>query len=75
MPAARAGQSEPGRPWDLLTVLRVAIRQSKGPAQTLQFQVIVVHHGTDRRTVTLKAVCGPDDDGSPCITIMPLEED
>ncbi len=69
------GHSETGRLWDVLTMLRVAIRQSKGPAQTLQFQVIVVYYGTDCRTVTLKAVCGPDDDWSPCITIMLPEED
>jgi hypothetical protein len=25
--------------------------------------------------VHLKAVCGPDDDGSPCLTIMLPEED
>jgi hypothetical protein len=22
-----------------------------------------------------KAVCGPDDDGSPCVTVMPPDED
>ena len=69
------GQSEAGRLWDVLTVLRVAIRRSRGPAQTLEFQVIVIQHGTDRRTVTLKAVCGPTDDWSPCITIMLPAED
>jgi hypothetical protein len=25
--------------------------------------------------VRLKAICGPDDDGSPCITVMLPEED
>lgn len=69
------GQSEAGRLWDVLTVLRVAIRRSKGPAQTLEFQVIVIQHGADRRIVTLKAVCGPADDGSPCITVMLPAED
>ncbi len=69
------GQSEAGRLWDVLTVLRVAIRRSKGLAQTLEFQVIVIQHGADRRIVTLKAVCGPADDGSPCITVMLPAED
>ena len=69
------GQSETGRLWDVLTMLRVAIRQSTGPAHTLEFPVVFVHHETTRRTVTLKAVCGPDDDLSPCITIMlPVED-
>jgi len=69
------GQSEAGRLWDVLTVLRVAIRRSKGPAQTLEFQVIVIQHGADRRIVTLKAVCGPADDWSPCVTVMLPAED
>ena len=70
-----SGQSEAGRLWDVLTLLRVAIRRSKGPAQTLEFHVLVVERETSRRTVTLKAVCGPDDDGSPCITTMLPHED
>ena len=70
-----SGQSEAGRLWDVLTMLRVAIRQSTGPAHTLEFPVVFVHHEATRRTVTLKAVCGPDDDLSPCITIMlPVED-
>lgn len=34
-------------------------------------------YGDNRNTrqVTLKAVCGPSDDGSPCITVMRPEED
>ena len=69
------GQSEAGRLWDVLTLLRVAIRRSRGPAQTLEFQVLVVDRETSRRTVTLKAACGPDDDWSPCITVMFPQED
>ena len=69
------GQSEAGRLWDVLTLLRVAIRRSRGPAQTMEFQVVFVHHETTRRPVTLKAVYGPDDDWSPCITVMlPVED-
>ena len=69
------GQSEAGRLWDVLTVLRVAIRRSKGPAQILEFQVLVADRETSLRTVTLKAVCGPDDDWSPCIAVMLPQED
>lgn len=70
-----SGQLEAGRLWDVLSLLRVAIRRSKGPAQTLEFHVLVAERQTRRRTVTLKAVCGPDDDGSPCITVMLPHED
>ena len=69
------GQSEAGRLWDVLTVLRVAIRRSRGPVQILEFQVLVADRETSLRTVTLKAVCGPDDDWSPCITVMLPQED
>ena len=70
-----SGQSEAGRLWDVLTLLRVAIRHSRGPVQTLEFQVVIVQRESIRRTVTLEAVCGPDDDLSPCITIMlPVED-
>jgi hypothetical protein len=39
-----------------------------------------VHVRNDNREripplVRLKAVCGPDDDGAPCITVMMPEED
>ena len=70
-----SGQSEAGRLWDVLTVLRVTIRRSRGPVQTLEFQVLVADRETSLRTVTLKAVCGPADDWSPCITVMLPAED
>lgn len=69
------GQSEAGRLWDVLTLLRVAIRRSRGPVQILEFQVLVADRDASLRTVTLKAVCGPDDDWSPCITVMLPQED
>jgi hypothetical protein len=33
-----------------------------------------LHHGTPP-LVRLKALCGPGDDGSPCITVMMPDED
>jgi hypothetical protein len=56
-------------------MLHLTIRRSRGPAQTLEFQVLVVERESRSRTVTLKAVCGPDDDGSPCITVLFPQED
>jgi hypothetical protein len=47
------------------------------PAWTLRFGV---HVGSDNRDrtpplVRLKALCGPDDDASPCITVLLPDED
>ena len=40
--------------------------EAKGPNDTAKSR---------NETITLKAVCGPNDDGSPCITIMKPDED
>ena len=82
-------QDEMGRLWDVLWMFSCAVRCGKvvGPIGT--FEVIIAkpdkgdwrgnekaHKGNrTQRLVTLKAVCGPTDDGSPCITIMRPEED
>ena len=70
-----------GRLWDVLWVLRHAIRQT-GPSNRLEFSLHVVPtipDGSNRnpkpRVVRLACVCGPDDDGSPCLTVMLPEED
>ena len=82
------GQDLQGRLWDVLSMLILHIRRKRG-GPVLHFGVIVQHpvkrpwranerkavgmrHG---RLITLKAVCGPADDGSPCITIMQPDED
>ena len=41
----------------------------------MRFPVIFVAAENRRTTVTLKSICGPDDDLSPCITIMFGDED
>ena len=76
VPAGVAGQSESGRLWDVLNLLRFAIRQSNGEAELL-FQLHVRNDDTEGEPplVTLKAVCGPGDDPSPCLTIMLPDED
>lgn len=73
-----------GRLWDVLYMLRQAIRRSEG--ETI-FYHLFVQHQSDKpwapnerrrgqlRLTALKAVCGPADDGSPCITIMQPDED
>lgn len=68
------GQSEAGRIWDVLFLLHVAIRQAPDRSE-LQYQVIFLFEGKIHREVTLRSVCGPDDELSPCITIMRDDED
>jgi hypothetical protein len=62
-----------GRLWDVLSMLK---RAAKRGGSEVRFQISVWNYQTKRRNViTLKSVCGPDDDGSPCITIMLPHED
>ena len=63
-----------GRLWDVLTMMKLAAKSSDD--DTVYFRVSIQNWQTKRRnTITLKAVCGPNDDLSPCITIMLPEED
>lgn len=76
VPAEVEGQDEAGRLWDILHMLRHAIRNSDGEAE-LRF---ALHVRNDNREqvpplVSLKAICGPDDDASPCLTVMLPDED
>ena len=67
-------QDEQGRLWDVLWMLKVAIRRSGGEHVTYQ---VIFQNGPgnrNRHTVTLWAICGPGDQGEPVITIM-LPED
>ena len=82
-------QDESGRLWDVLWMLSVAVRAGRIQGDIGTFEVIFAkpdkgdwrsnekpHDGSrSQRLVTLKAVCGPSDDGSPCITIMRPDED
>jgi hypothetical protein len=69
-------QDESGRLFDVLWMLLLAIRQSAGGPE-VRFGVHVRNDNRERTPplVRLKAVCGPDDDGSPCITVMLPEKD
>ena len=71
-----ACQSEAGRLWDVLNLLRYAIRRGGGRAELL-FRLHVRNDNDEGEPplVTLKAVCGPGDDPSPCLTIMLPDED
>jgi hypothetical protein len=69
-------QDEAGRLWDLLTMLRFAVRRGKdGPE--VRFGVHVRNDNRERipPLVHLKALCGPGDDGEPVLTVMMPGED
>jgi hypothetical protein len=78
VPPGVACQDEAGRLWDVLWMCRFGIGQGKvRDASSFLFQL---HVRNDNREgwpplVTLKAVCGPDDDAKPCVTIMLPDED
>jgi hypothetical protein len=74
VPEKAPWQDESGRLWDVLTMLRYAIRQSNG-GQEVAFSVAVQNDARHPRRVQLKALCGPGDRGEPVITIMLPEED
>lgn len=63
-----------GRWWDVLWMLRLAIRANTGRTDTVLFPVVTNASG-ELRNVLTKAVCGPDDNLKPCITIMLAGED
>ncbi len=70
-------QDAKGRLWDILWMFRCAAARFDG--DTLLFKLYVRNHNREhlgrRDLVTLKAVCGPGDDGEPVVTIMLPEED
>jgi hypothetical protein len=64
-----------GRLWDVFWMLKCAIDRSPS-GDTVHFAVSVLIDGKRRRkTLHLKSVCGPGDDGEPVITIMLPDED
>lgn len=74
VPEGVQAQDEQGRLWDIIWLLRHAIHQSRGET-TIFFYLHVRNDNQGMKRHLLKAVCGPDDDGSPCTTIMLPDED
>lgn len=74
VPQTASWQDESGRLWDVLTMLRYAIKRSTG-GQQVNFTVAVQNDERPPRPVHLNALCGPGDRGEPVITIMLPEED
>lgn len=69
-------QDEAGRLWDILWLMRCAIKAAAGPTDRFVFKLHV--RNTNRPgtppLVSLRAVCGPGDDPAPVITIMRPDE-
>ena len=76
VPADVSGQDEDGRLWDILWMLRWAIRSAKGehPSE-LPFKLYVAQAEGKQTLVELKAHCGPGDDGEPVLTVLLPDED
>ena len=70
------GQSVRGRLWDVVSMLRFAIRAG-GVGDRLVYRLSrVPRPGCGaKRLVTLKSICGPGDTPEPVITIMQPDED
>lgn len=68
IPTSRVGIEDiAGRLWDVLWMARCAGRRSTG--STFHFQLLMGAKGTRTRKITLRADCGPGDNGEPVITI------
>jgi hypothetical protein len=68
-------QDESGRLWDVIWMLRCAVKQGGEKIHYSLYRVPRGGRGRKARLVTLKAICGPGDDMSPTITIMQPNED
>lgn len=76
VPEGATDQDEVGRLWDILTMLRFAIKTSRDQnVADIRFKLSVVGPNGHRSLVHLKALCGPGDDAEPVITIMLPQED
>lgn len=73
VPDAVPWQDEKGRLWDILWMFRCQARGNAG--SEAHFELLVQNEPGEAAPVTLKAVCGPGDEGEPVITIMLPEED
>ena len=72
VPRGTTCQDQSGRLWDVVWMLYLAIRRSRGDRLTYS---LLVRKGRRLYKRTLSAVCGPGDEGEPVITVMLPEED
>lgn len=76
VPEGVAGQDEAGRLWDIVWMLRFAIRKAQPSRDRLPFALYVRNDNCRPRLVKLLAHCGPLDlnDSRPAITVMMPDE-
>lgn len=69
-------QSVEGRLWDCLNMLMFAIRRGQRGSE-VRFSALFLQgrQRSNPKLVSMKALCGPGDDGEPVITIMFPNED
>lgn len=75
---AADGQSEEGRLWDVLIMLRMAITTKVNAVSYTPHQMVyyfILHKGGKPREVQLKALFHPGDNLEPCMTILLPNED
>jgi hypothetical protein len=77
VPEGVEGQDETGRIYDILTMLRFAIRHSRTGADRLAVALYVRNDNRHAQLVKLIATCGAldMDDPQPAITVMLPDED
>jgi hypothetical protein len=77
VPPNASGQDEAGRLWDVVWMLRFAIRKAAQGQSRLPFALYVRNDNRAPRLVKLIATCGAldIDDPQPAITVMMPDED
>ena len=77
VPPEVTGQDEAGRLWDVVWMLRFAIRKTAPGQSRLPFELYVRNDNHRAKLVKLIATCGPldMDDPQPAITVMLPDED
>jgi hypothetical protein len=71
------GQDEAGRLWDIVWMLRLAIKSSRNAGERIAYSLYVRNDNRRPRLVKLVASCGAldMDDPQPAITLMMPDED
>jgi hypothetical protein len=67
-----AGQDMTGRAWDMLTILRYAIKSASYLDEVRFAPLFLREPGKKVEAVEMRAKCGPGDDAEPVITVMLL---
>ena len=77
VPPGVTAQDEAGRLWDILWMLRFAVRKAQHGQNRLPFALYVRNDNRKPHLIKLIATCGPldIDDPQPAITVMMPDED